>query len=140
MREDLTCQKLWTRVVRAMGYGTHNIIPWSIADRAWPATGQNDVIQIARVVSGQPVELTMSTVERVQMEFADDPSFVITEDPRYGDIHIERLKSHCPYCQGHGLVYLDGRLAQARTGKPKNAVRYEVRCDHDPLTAPAVGA
>ena len=67
MREDFTCQKLWTKVVRAMSYGTYNIIPWSIADRAWPATGQNDVVQIARVVSGQPVELVMSTVDRVRI-------------------------------------------------------------------------
>jgi len=140
MSEDFTCQKLWTKVVRAMSYGTHNIIPWSIADRAWPATGQNDVVQIARVVSGQPVELVMSTVDRVRLEFADDPSFVITEDPRYGDIHIERLEAHCPYCQGQGLVYVNGRLAQARGDTPENANRYEVRCSHDPLSAPRKSA
>ncbi|MGI9415428.1 MAG: hypothetical protein ACR2PM_17265 [Hyphomicrobiales bacterium] len=136
MREDITCQKLWTKVVRAMTYGSHRIIPWSIADRAWPATGQNEVVQLALVVGGHAPEVVRSTVERVRLEFADDPSFVITEDPRYGDIHVERLETYCPYCQGHGLVYIDGRLAQARGDMPNDATWYEVKCGHEPIAAP----
>ncbi len=108
MSHEVTFQVLWTNVVRAMCYGTCRIIPLNIAERAWPATGQNQVLQLARVVGGNEPEPVRTTVERIRHEFADDPSFSIAQTPGFGDIQIERSVEFCPYCHGRGFASIDG--------------------------------
>lgn len=90
-----------------MAYGSHRIIPLNIAERAWPATGQNEVLQIALVVGGHAPEPTRVTIEHIQDEFSDDPSFVITQDESSGNIHIERRLESCPYCHGCGVAVVN---------------------------------
>ena len=107
MSKEITFQFLWSSAVRAMAFGSHRIIPLNIAERAWPATGQNEVMQIALVVGGHQPEPTRVTVEHIQDEFSDDPSFVVTQDASFGNIHIERRLESCPYCHGCGVAVVN---------------------------------
>lgn len=109
MSHEVTFQLLWTNVVRAMRYGTYRIIPLNIAEHAWPATGQNQVVQLALIVGGNVPEPIRTTIERIQFEFSDDPSFNIAQTRGLGDIHIERSLEFCPYCHGRGFAYVDGQ-------------------------------
>lgn len=135
MSHEVTFQVLWTNVVRAMCYGTYRIIPLNIAERAWPATGQNSVLQLARVVGGSPPEPTRTTIERIQHEFSDDLSFTIAQTRGFGNIHIERLLDCCPYCQGLGFASIDGQrpvpISELEDLEPRDvALLPRQRCAH----------
>ena len=104
MSGDVTFQFLWANAIRQMRYGSHRIIPLNIAERAWPATGQNEVMQLAMVVGGNQVEPTRSTVQRIRHDLKDDLSFIVTQSLVTGDIHIERPMDFCPFCKGSGVV------------------------------------
>jgi hypothetical protein len=107
MSKEVTFQFLWANAVRAMTYGTRRIIPLAIAELAWPATGQNEVVQLALVIGGHPPQPIRTTVEHIRHTFADDPSFVISQPHPVADIHIERLLESCPYCRGSGVAVVD---------------------------------
>ncbi len=139
MSKEITFQFLWASVIKAMAYGSHRIIPLSIAERAWPATGQNEVLQLALVVGGHPLEPTRVTVEHIQSELSDDPSFVVTQISPSADIHIERRLECCPYCHGSGVAVVDDRgsvpvLELVDSGWAPSAGHRRQKCAHTPAT------
>lgn len=137
MSKEVTFQFLWSSTVRSMAYGSHRIIPLNIAERAWPATGQNEVMQIALVVGGHTPEPTRVTVEHIQDEFSDDASFVVTQDAGFGNIHIERRLESCPFCHGSGVAIVNDEgyvpvSELVECGWMPGAHQWRQECPHTP--------
>ena len=106
MSGDVTFQFLWTNAIKQMPYGSHRIIPLKIAERAWPAIEQDEVVQLARVVGATYLEPSRSTLGRIRHDLKEDLSFIATQSLVTGDIHIERPIDFCPYCKGSGIVHV----------------------------------